>query len=132
MMKYSKILFTVACLLQLGLYSCRKQEIVNAEKNTSPTAAAFAEIKSTLNFKWATNNLIQVQLPAVKNDKRKSVLKIVDAEGRVYMKKFQSVNETFTAAIEVPLHIKNLKVVFAGIQKEFVTSLNKVVIDLNN
>ena len=76
------------------------------------------------------HNVIQVQLPAVKNDTRKSVLKIVDAEGRVYMKKFHSANEAFTAAIEVPSHIKNLKVYFAVVQKVFVTSLNKVVIDL--
>jgi hypothetical protein len=71
-----------------------------------------------------------VQLPAVKNDTRKSVLKIVDAEGRVYMKKFHSANEAFTASIEVPSHIKNLKVVFAGVQKDFTTSSSRVNLNL--
>jgi|GEM_PF-2562463 len=130
MMKYTKILLTVASLLQLGLYSCRKQEIVNAEKSTSPTAASFAEIKSPQNFKWASNNLINLQIQPNSNDTRKSVLKVVDADGHVYLKKLHCANERFSTAIEVPAHIKALKVVYSGFQKEFGTGTSKVFINL--
>ncbi len=129
-MKYTKILLTSACLLQLGLYSCRKQEIVKAENGTAQTAESFASIKTPQNFKWATNNVINVQIQPNQNDTRKSVLKIVDAEGRVYMKKFHSANEAFTASIEVPSHIKNLKVVFGRVQKTFITSSSMVNLNL--
>jgi hypothetical protein len=128
-MKHTKLVLAAICIGQLSLISCRKQPNV-AEEIGVNQSSKFTSITPSQNFKWVTNNVIQVQLPAVKNDARKSVLKIVDAEGRVYMKKFHSANEAFTASIEVPSHIKNLKVVFGGVQKDFVTSLNKVTIDL--
>lgn len=128
-MKYTKTILTAACLLQLGLYSCRKQEIVKEEKG-STTAVKFAEMKTPQNFKWATNNLIHVQIQPLLNDNRKSVLKIVDASGVVYFKKLHSAKEQFSTSIEVPAHIKTLKVVFAGTQKEFSTSSNKISFNL--
>jgi len=128
-MKHTKFVLAAICIAQLSITSCRKQPNVAEEMGTTQSGK-FSAITPSQNFKWVTNNVIQVQLPAVKNDARKSVLKIVDADGRVYMKKFHSANEAFTASIEVPSHIKKLKVVFAGVQKDFVTNLNKVVIDL--
>jgi len=128
-MKYAKFALAVICIAQLSLISCRKQPSVAEEMGTTQSSK-FTSITPSQNFKWATNNVIQVQLPAVKNDTRKSVLKIVDAEGRVYMKKFHSANEAFTASIEVPSHIKNLKVVFAGVQKDFTTSSSRVNLNL--
>jgi hypothetical protein len=128
-MKYTKFALAAVCIAQLSLISCRKQPSIAEEMGATQTSK-FTSITPSQNFKWVTNNVIQVQLSAVKNDTRKSVLKIVDAEGRVYLKKFHSANEAFKASIEVPSHIKNLKVVFGGVQKDFVACTNKVVIDL--
>lgn len=129
-MKSTKLLLAALCLLQLIFYSCRKQEIIKQENASATTAAKFAEIKSPQNFKWATNNLVQVQIQPNANDNRKSVLKVVDANGQVYFKKFHKANERFSTSLEVPAHIKTLKVVFGGFQKEFGTGSSKISLNL--
>ena len=129
-MKYTKTILTAACLLQLGLYSCRKQEPLKQESAASTTATKFAEMKTPENFKWATNNVMNIQFQPIQNDTRKAVLKVVDASGRVYFKKLHSANESFSTNLEVPAHIQSLKVVFAGVQKDFTTSSSKVNLNL--
>ena len=129
-MKNLKLLFLLLLVWQLTLTSCKKSELDTNEKGTAEAPLKFTEIKTNTQFTWSTTQKIVIEFKAIANDTRVSVLKVVDANGHVYFKKLQKASEKFSGSIEVPIHLKTLKYVYAGNQKEFSTRAGIVNVDV--
>ena len=125
-----KLLLLVLLTWQLTLTSCKKTEIIKKENGVSDAPSKFTEIKTNTQFTWSTTQKIVIEFKAIANDTRVSVLKVVDANGHVYFKKLQKASEKFSGSIEVPIHLKTLKYVYAGNQKEFSTRAGIVNVDV--
>ena len=129
-MKNFKLLLLLLLVWQLTLTSCKKSELDKNEKGASEAPLKFTEIKTNANFSWSTTKKIALEFKPIAHDTRVSVLKVVDANGHVYLKKLQKASEKFSGSIEVPIHLKTLKYVYAGIQKEFSANAGVLNIDV--
>lgn len=125
--------FTILFLLlwQLSQTSCKKLEYEKKDQASTKTASTFTEIKSVSSFKWSTTKKITIEYTPNTSDTRVSVLKIVDSNGNLYLKKLQKASDKFSTTIELPIHVNKLRYSFAGVQKEFTTSSDKLKIELN-
>jgi hypothetical protein len=129
-MKSTKLLIGAILIWQVGITSCKKVELEKNIDSTSQDAKKFSEIKASKEFTWATNKAIEINFTATANDARVAVLKVVDASGNVYFKRLQKANEKFAGTIHVPSHVKTLKYVYGGIEKEFNTTSPTLTINL--
>ena len=126
-MKVSIQILGLSALLGLGLPSCKKHEIAKAEITSDK--GSFKDIKAPAAFKWSTLNTVTIQMKAKPNDARSSTLKVLDAQGNVYLQKLQKANQAFEGVVEIPGHIEKLKVSFCGKIKEFSARSGKVILD---
>jgi hypothetical protein len=123
-----KIIFAI--FLSIGLLSIAcKKHTVNTE-NSGANQSKFEDIKAPQNFKWSTLNTINFKYIPVANDARVSTLKIVDAAGNIYFQRLQKANQPFETNIEVPGHIQQLEMRFAGIKKPIALANGKATITL--
>ena len=118
-----KCMFLLLLVWQLTTTSCKKADVDKNEQDVSAAPKKFTEIKTNTNFTWSTTQKISIEFKPTANDARVSVLKVVDANGNVYFRKLQKASEKFSGSIEVPIHLKSLRYVYAGIQKDFSTNL---------
>ena len=129
-MKNLKLLLLLLLVWQFTVTSCKKSELDKNEKDVSETPLKFTEIKTNTSFTWSTTRKINLELKPIANDSRSSVLKVIDTNGNVYFRKLQKASEKFSGSIEVPIHLKTLKYVYGGIQKEFNTNIASVNVEL--
>ncbi len=127
-MKTNKIILAIIISISLTGIACKKHSINPENGNTS--GAKFTDIKAPQTFKWSTLNTISMKYTPVANDARVSTLRIVDAEGHIYLQRLQKASQTFEASIEVPGHIKQLEMRYAGIKKTIAVSNGKAIISL--
>jgi hypothetical protein len=123
-----KIIF--AMFLSIGLLSmaCKKHTVNN--ENSGANQSKFENIKAPQNFKWSTLNTINFNYIPTANDARVSTLKIVDATGNIYFQRLQKANQAFESTIEVPGHIQQLEMRYAGLKKAIAITNGKATISL--
>lgn len=117
----------LSAIIGFGFPACKKHEIAKSEIKADK--GSFKYIKAPAAFKWSTLNTLTLQMSAKQNDARVSTLKVLDAQGNVYLQKLQKANQAFESTIEVPGHIEKLKVSFCGKIKEISTRSGKVNLD---
>ncbi len=123
-----KIIFAI--FLSIGLLSiaCKKHTINN--ENNGANQSKFEDIKAPQNFKWSTLNTINIKYIPTANDARVSTLRIVDAAGNIYLQRLQKANQPFEATIEVPGHVQQLEMRYAGLKKPMAIANGKAAISL--
>jgi hypothetical protein len=127
-MKTNKIILATIISISLTGIACKKHTINKENGNTA--AAKFSDIKAPQTFKWSTLNTVTVNYAPIANDARISTLRILDAEGHIYFQKLQKANQAFEAAIEVPGHIQQLEMRYAGVKKPIAVTNGKATISL--
>lgn len=127
-MKTNKILLATIIAICITGIACKKHSINPENGNT--TGSKFTDIKAPQTFKWSTLNTISMKYTPIANDARVSTLRIVDAEGHIYLQKLQKANQSFETSIEVPGHIKQLEMRFAGVKKTIAVTNGMATISL--
>lgn len=126
-MKVSIKVLGLSAIIGFGFPACKKHEIVKTEINSQK--GSFKDIKAPAAFKWSTLNTLTLQMSAKPQDARVSTLKVLDAQGNVYLQKLQKANQPFEGTIEIPGHVDKLKVSFCGKVKEISARSGKVNLD---
>ncbi len=127
-MKTNKFLIATFISISLTGIACKKHTI--QKENTNTGTSKFTDIKAPQTFKWSTLNNISVKYTPTANDARISTLRIVDAEGHIYLQRLQKANQAFEASIEIPGHVQQLEMRYAGIKKTVAIANGKVNLSL--
>jgi hypothetical protein len=123
---------TLIVLVIIGLSSCKKNLLEKVTPTThNQKVTNFNELSASDNFDWKTSKKINFTFKGVNTiSPAKGNLKISSDDDKiVFYSGNHLMSENFTQALQIPAHIKGLKVSFGTILKAFDTQSNNIVFD---